>query len=55
MRLLKIATLCLLIISAPLSEDLAEPAQFTLRIKDHSFAPNELTVPAGQKIKLIIL
>jgi len=28
--------------------------QFTLVIKDHRFDPAELTVPAGQKIRLIV-
>jgi plastocyanin len=32
----------------------AQPAEFTIVIKNHRFEPAELTVPAGQKIKLII-
>jgi plastocyanin len=28
---------------------------FTLTIKDHAFAPKELRVPAGKKIKLLVL
>ena len=31
------------------------PAEFTLTIKDHRFEPAELTVPAGQKIKLKVV
>lgn len=31
-----------------------EDASFTLTIKDHRFTPNEITVPAGQKVKLVI-
>jgi plastocyanin len=31
----------------------ADP-EFTLRLKDHRFAPSELTIPAGQKVRLII-
>ena len=31
----------------------AEP-EFTLTIRDHKFEPAELTVPAGQKIKLTV-
>jgi len=31
----------------------ADP-EFSLAIKDHRFEPSELTVPAGQKIKLIV-
>ena len=33
---------------------LAADPEFTLVIKDHQFEPAELTVPAGQKIKLIV-
>jgi hypothetical protein len=32
----------------------ADPAQFTLVIKNHRFVPAELKVPAGQKIKLVV-
>ncbi len=32
----------------------ATPPEQHLSIKDHVFNPNDLTVPAGQKIKLII-
>ena len=32
----------------------AEEPSFTLTIKDHRFAPNEITVPTGQKIKLVV-
>ena len=31
------------------------PAEFTLTIKDHKFEPAELTVPAGQKVKLKVV
>ena len=33
----------------------AEPAEFTLTIKDHAFSPAELTVPAGQKVKIKVV
>lgn len=33
----------------------AQDAQFTLTIKDHTFSPKELTVPAGQKFKLVVV
>ncbi len=29
--------------------------EFTLTIKDHAFEPKEITVPAGQKIKLKVV
>jgi hypothetical protein len=32
----------------------AEEPSFTLTIKDHHFMPSELTVPADQKVKLLI-
>jgi len=32
----------------------AEDASYTLTIKDHKFTPATLTIPAGQKIKLIV-
>ncbi|HKW79808.1 MAG TPA: cupredoxin domain-containing protein [Casimicrobiaceae bacterium] len=31
----------------------AEPT-FTLTLRDHRFVPNEITVPAGQKVKLLV-
>lgn len=33
---------------------LAADAEVTLVIKDHRFAPSEVRVPAGQKVKLIV-
>lgn len=33
----------------------AQDASYTLTIKDHSFSPKELTVPAGQKFKLVVV
>lgn len=33
----------------------AADAEFTLTIKDHKFEPAELKVPAGQKIKLLVV
>ena len=29
--------------------------EFTLTIKDHAFTPKEITVPAGKKIKLLVV
>lgn len=40
-------------LSFPLFAFAADP-EFTLTIKDHKFAPAELRVPAGKKIKLTI-
>jgi len=33
---------------------LAADPEFALTIKDHRFEPAELTVPAGQKVKLVV-
>jgi len=33
---------------------MAEEGVYTLVIKDHLFQPTEITVPAGEKIKLIV-
>ena len=33
----------------------AAPEEFTLTIKDHRFEPAELTVPAGQKVKIKVI
>ena len=33
----------------------AGPDEFTLNIKNHAFEPKELTVPAGKKIKLLVV
>ena len=46
-------TLLTLIFLLPLSASASTP-DFTLVIKNHQFEPAELTVPAGQKIKLIV-
>ncbi len=43
-----LACVSLLFVAAAHAED------FVITIKDHQFAPKELTVPAGQKVKLII-
>jgi plastocyanin len=32
----------------------AQEPSFSLAIKDHRFAPAELTVPSGQRIKLVV-
>lgn len=32
----------------------AAPPEFSLVIKNHRFQPAELTVPAGQKVKLVV-
>jgi hypothetical protein len=33
----------------------AAAGEFTLTIKDHAFTPKELKLPAGQKLKLLVL
>lgn len=44
---------CLLLSSMALSA--AEPLEVTLVINDHRFQPAELKVPAGSKIKLLVV
>ena len=43
-----------LLLLAPLSV-MAADGDYTLAIKDHKFEPAELVVPAGEKIRLIIV
>jgi hypothetical protein len=33
---------------------IASPPEFIIVIKDHRFTPAEITIPAGQKVKLLI-
>lgn len=44
----------LLLCTLVFSTAAAHAEDFVLTIKDHQFSPKELTVPAGQKIKLVI-
>jgi plastocyanin len=32
----------------------ADTPEFRIAIKDHKFTPSELTIPAGQKVKLVV-
>ena len=50
MKRLLFAAILLLLSGTVLGAD----PEFTLVIQDHRFQPEELTVPAGQKIKLIV-
>jgi plastocyanin len=49
-RLLPVFPLLLLLFCGAAAAD----AEFTLVIQDHRFQPAELTVPAGQKVKLTV-
>ena len=51
--LINLVMMGLLIVLSPLA-GLAEEDGFVVTIKDHTFSPAELTVPAHQKIKLVI-
>lgn len=44
----------LLSIAVFTSASAADPIEFKVVIKNHRFQPSELTVPAGQKIKLVV-
>lgn len=50
----RIALLSLLGLASAAPGLAAEPAEYRLVIKGHRFQPAELTVPAGQKIKLLV-
>ena len=49
-RLLSLALLSFAAASA-----FAADEEFTLTIKDHTFDPKEITLPAGKKIKLLVV
>lgn len=49
-RLLSIALVSLAATSA-----FAADNEFTLTIKDHAFSPKEITLPAGKKVKLLVV
>jgi plastocyanin len=44
----------LLVLSATGIAGAADEPEYTLVIKNHRFAPDEITVPAGKKVKLIV-
>jgi plastocyanin len=43
------------LLSLATTATLAASDEFTLTIKDHAFVPKELAVPAGKKIKLLVI
>lgn len=45
-----LALCCFAVASAALAAD----PTFEIVIRDHRFVPNEITIPAGQKVKLIV-
>jgi len=47
--------LSLTLLSLAATTALAAADEFTLTIKDHAFVPKEITVPAGRKIKLLVV
>lgn len=49
-RLLSLALLSLFAVTAFAAVD-----EMTLTIKDHAFAPKEIRIPAGKKIKLLVV
>ena len=52
--MMRCAVLSLVLILATQANLAAQEATYTLVIKDHSFQPTEIEVPAGQKIALIV-
>lgn len=53
MRILMRMVLSVFLFSLPFQAHAAE--EFTLRIKDHKFIPATLEVPAGEKVKIIVV
>lgn len=51
MRKITLALVALVMMSFGFS---AQAEEYVITIKDHKFTPAELTVPAGQKIKLVV-
>ena len=49
----RLASFALLLLSV--NAAFADGNEFTLTIKDHAFEPKEITIPAGKKIKLLIV
>ncbi|HEX7373485.1 MAG TPA: cupredoxin domain-containing protein [Steroidobacteraceae bacterium] len=49
--LLSTLTLACVLLTTPVRADTPE---FRIVIKDHRFTPTELTIPAGQKVKLLV-
>ncbi len=44
-----------LVLALAAAQSFAATPTFTLTLKDHTFEPKELTVPAGKKIKLMVV
>jgi plastocyanin len=55
MRALHIRLLALAIGIGACAAGAAAPEEFTLTIKGHKFEPAELTVPAGQKVRIQVI
>jgi plastocyanin len=47
--------IALFVLSLAAVHAMAAADEFTLTIKDHAFAPKELKLPAGKKIKLLVV
>ncbi len=48
------ATLAIALSATPATSAQADEPEFRLVIQDHRFAPAEIEVPAGQKLKLVV-
>ena len=49
----RLLSLTVLLLAA--TATLAGGDEFTLTIKDHAFVPKEITLPAGKKVKLLVI
>ena len=43
------------VLSLAAAHSFAATPEFTLTIKDHAFEPKELTLPAGKKVKILVV
>lgn len=50
-----LVTASILALAAAASTAMAEVKEFKIVIKDHKFEPAKLVVPAGQKVKLLVV
>ena len=54
LKRLKITAFALAWCLGPASIALAEMQTYRITVKDHRFSPEELVIPAGQKVKIVV-
>ena len=55
MKALPLALACSLGVSAAASAMATEPASVTVTLQNHRFTPSTITVPAGQKVRIVLI